>query len=471
MNRQNELTSLHGRRVTVLGLGRFGGGVAVTRFLAGQGARVTVTDLADESVLSDSLNAVADLTLEGVFLGEHPDAAFRDCEVVVVNPGIPPNADVWQRVPRVSLITSELEMFVHRCPAPVVAVTGSNGKSTTAALIHHLLMECGQRSWLGGNIGVSLLPHLGEMDANDYVVLEVSSFQLERLRQANFSPQIAVLTQFAPNHLDWHGAIDAYRTAKQVLFDRQTMQSLAVLPADADVNVPGCSPPAWRIRGRLQRFGSRDTGEDGVFAEDGSLLFRRPGIEDALRIPSCPGLPGVHNLENLAAASSVLWEVGGEPASIVNAASSFESLPHRLQQIAQTSSHSFVNDSVATTPESVIAALRTVAGPISIIAGGADKGVDLSSMAEVIAENTVGCVLIGQTSSQLFRLLQKAADGGFPVASAGGIVAAVDEAARQLATGGTVLLSPGCASYGMFRDYRDRGDQFTIAARKWAASG
>lgn len=467
MIRGRQLRGLDGVRVTVLGLGRFGGGVGVTRFLVDRGAKVTVTDMADESDLVDSLKAIEDLDLEAMCLGGHPDAAFRDCQIVIANPAIAPHADVWNKVTHVPLISSELELFTEHCPAPLIAVTGSNGKSTTAALIHHLLNASGQRVFLGGNIGVSLLDQLDSIRSGDHVVLEVSSFQLERLRDSGFAPQIAVLTQFAPNHLDWHGGIAAYHASKQLIFDRQSMQSLAVLPDQAEVNMQGAAVPSWRVRARLHRFGTTDSGEDGVFFDDGSLIFRRHGFEDALRLPQCPELPGEHNLQNLAAAACAAWEAGGEPSAIVEAVPSFKRLPHRFQNVARAAGISFVNDSVSTTPESVIAALRTVSGDVSIIAGGADKRVDLTLMAGEIAATAAGCVLIGQTSTELTRLIRHAGGAEFSLQTADDLTAAVQAAAQQLPDGGTVLLSPGCASFGMFRDFCDRGERFVVAVKQW----
>jgi UDP-N-acetylmuramoylalanine--D-glutamate ligase len=467
MNRQQRLRSLSDLRVTVLGLGRFGGGVAVTRFLVEQGARVTVTDLADESALAESLESIADLPLEQVFTGSHPDAAFEQCDVLIANPAIPPHAEVWSRVGHVPLVSSELELFAHQCPAPMIAVTGSNGKSTTAALIHHLLLNSGSGSWLGGNIGVSLLSDVDSISPEDHVVLEVSSFQLERLRGTGFAPSIAVLTQFAPNHLDWHGSLQAYQAAKQVLFEGQAMQSLAILPDAAEVNIPCSVSPSWRVRGRLYRSGVGDSGEDGVFVESGSLVFRRHGFEDALRLPECPGLPGLHNRHNLASAACAAWDAGAEPADIVEGLASFEALPHRLKRVAGAAGIAFVDDSIATTPDSVIAGLRAVSGPVSIIAGGADKQLDLSLMASEIAARAVGSVLLGQTAERLSELIRQSKPEAFHIARADDMQTAVKMAVEQLPAGGTVLLSPGCASFGMFRDYRDRGKQFAAAAGEW----
>jgi UDP-N-acetylmuramoylalanine--D-glutamate ligase len=460
-----------GLPVTVMGLGRFGGGVAAARFLASHGARVSLTDQKAAAELEDSLAAIADLHFERQEFGGHSADLLEDCQLLVVNPAVKPDHPlVGMARARGVDVTTEIELFLRHNPARVIAVTGSNGKSTTTALIHHLLSasleaeKSPHRIWLGGNIGVSLLPELPNIDVQDTVVLEVSSFQLEQLRRARFRPHIAVLTNFSPNHLDWHGSIDAYRCAKQGLFDAQRTDDAAIVP------VCGTDGSEWRTRGRRFVFGLRDSGGDGAFIEDGELILRRDHetVEEVVRLNVPRQLPGDHNRLNVAAAACAAWLAGADAGSFRAALSSFSPLPHRLQKVAEHAGRQFWNDSIATTPESAIAGLQGFDQPVVLLAGGYDKGQDLTEFAAAIAIHTTAVVLMGQTSAALRGLIQShACSGELVVEQAADFPDAFRRAVALSRPGDIVLLSPGCASYGWFRDYRERGELFTRMAQEW----
>jgi UDP-N-acetylmuramoylalanine--D-glutamate ligase len=468
----NETVSRHyaGRSATVMGLGRFGGGLAAAQFLAKHGARVTVTDLRTESELADSLSQFCDTPIERFVLGQHTEDAFRDCQLLVVNPAVKPENDfVIAARSRGAEVTTEIELFLRHNPAPVIAVSGSNGKSTTTALIHHLLTLAGGKKTfgkllLGGNIGISLLSRLPEITADDMVILELSSFQLEFLRHKRFRPKIAVLTNFSPNHLDWHGTEAAYRTAKQGLFDSQTSDDVAIVP-DCDA-----TDSHWRTRGQRLQFGLQDHGEDGAFLEDGTLILRsaRSAFEDVVRIAIPAQLPGDHNRLNVAAAACAAWQAGADPDHFSDALRSFQPLPHRLQRIAERAGRQFWNDSIATTPESAIMALRVFSNPVVLMAGGYDKSQDLSPFAAEARHRAKAVVLMGQTAAQLKSLLQSHDVQPSPaVVMAQDFKEAFAQAVELSQPGDIVLLSPGCASYGWFRDYRERGELFTKLAKEW----
>lgn len=474
--------------VTVMGLGRFGGGVAAARFLAANGAKVTVTDLRSENELPDSLEQLSDVSIASYELGSHPDHVFANCRMLVVNPAVRSDHPlVVQARQRGVDVTTEIDLFLRHNPAPVIAVSGSNGKSTTTALIHHLLTHAGMsepgsefspirlqgspKVWLGGNIGVSLLPNLPEIQADDLVVLEVSSFQLELLRQNRFRPQIAVLTNFSPNHLDWHGTLDAYRRAKQGLFDSQQPDDVAIVPQEMDTDSDNLTTEtSWRTRCHRFTFGSHDDGSDGVFIDDGELILRsaRGAFEESVRLTVPSQLPGLHNRWNIAAAACAAWQAGADPLRFEHALRSFVPLPHRLQKVAEASGRQFWNDSIATTPESAIMALRVFSGNVVLLAGGYDKGQDLSAFAKEIVARTRGVVLMGQTADTLKSLVTSGDLRSSFAAEIGDDFR--DAFARAVALsreGDIVLLSPGCASYGWFKDYRERGDLFTSMARSW----
>ncbi len=485
----NQLANYEGIRVTILGLGRFGGGIAAARFLATRAAIVTVTDMRTEAELAESLAALADVEIHRFALGGHPAEVFETCDLLVVNPAVKPGSPHVEKCRSAgAVVTSEIELFLHHCPARIVGVTGSNGKSTTAALTHHFLQhhfdqhDAADRneastiprphSFLGGNIGHSLLPVVDQLTAHDIVVLELSSFQLHSLKHADFAPSVAIVTNFAANHLDWHGTVDDYHAAKQILLSRQSPADFAVMPDDCPVNrlaFPDEDQPAWRVRGRCLRFGISDGGEDGVFLEDNLLVARVGGLEDAVRVSLPRQLPGDHNAKNVAAAACAAFVLGVTPTTIVDSLASFQPLPHRLELVSQGNGRKFYNDSVATTPESAIAALQTFRQPVVIIAGGSDKGSDLTLFANVIAEKAVAAVLIGDTARTLKAGVcsKLSSEAGFSAVVADDFESAFRHAVALSPEGSIVLLSPGCASYGWFRDFRDRGEQFTKLARAW----
>lgn len=457
-----------GLPVTVMGLGRFSGGVAVARFFAERGAKVTVTDLRSESVLADSLAELANVPIERIVLGKHTEDCFRNCRLLVVNPAVKPD-DSWVRLATEhgAELTTEIDVFLQHQKGTVVAVTGSNGKSTTTALIHHLLVKSrpDHRIWLGGNIGISLLRDVNDIQSADIVVLELSSFQLELLRSKRFRPHVALLTNFSPNHLDWHGSLEHYRTAKQGIFAAQRSTDFSILPSSVERS-------DWRIRGKLLEFGLEDSGNDGAVISEGQLILRRERgtLEEAVRLSVPPQLPGHHNHENVAAACLAAWLVGGQPETFADALRSFRPLPHRLQCVAEAAGVQFWNDSIATTPESAILAVRHFSGRCVVLAGGYDKGQDLHEFARTLHQHAKAVVLMGQTSSMLAEYLQEYTDGAtaplFVIAS--DFQEAFRQAVELTRRGDIVLLSPGCASYGWFTDFRERGEQFESMAKEWS---
>lgn len=472
-----------GMPVTIMGLGRFGGGAAAARFLSKQGALVTVTDLASKEELAETLVQIQDVAIHRFILGGHTEEAFADCKLLVVNPAVKPqNRFVDAAADRAVDVTTEIELFLRHNCAPVIAVSGSNGKSTTAALIHHLIRYassskfpassddsaaqpgCTRKVWLGGNIGVSLLDRLNDITSDDLVVLELSSFQLERLRNTRFRPRIAVITNFSPNHLDWHGTVHAYRNAKQAIFDAQMSDDVSIIPADDETDV------TWRTRGQRLQFGLRDTSEDGVFLDGSDLILRSAGgfFEDAVRLKIPPQLPGSHNRLNIAAAACAAWQAGADPEQFSAALKSFQPLPHRLQFVTEQAGRQFWNDSIATTPESAIVALQVFSRPIIVLVGGYDKKQDLAKFACKIRQKAKAAVLMGQTAGVLSDLVSSGNSGDvLTVREARDFQDAFAQAVALSDVGDIVLLSPGCASYGWFRDYRERGELFTQLAREW----
>lgn len=463
-----------GIRATVMGLGNFGGGVAAARFLAEHGARVSVTDLRDESQLTDSLHALQDFPIERVVTGQHPEELFRECQLLIVNPAVPPRNPLVELARREGAeISTEINLFLQHQQGRLLAVSGSNGKSTTAALTATLLQHSFPEvnTFLGGNIGGSLLQELHRIQSDDFVVLELSSFQLQRIDADSFHPQAAVLTGFSPNHLDWHGSLADYRTAKQKLFRSAGRESCGIVPAGSEADFS--SEQNWRIRGRKHVFGLQDSGEDGAFIQAGMLLLRtaQGRREDTCRLQIPRSLPGNHNASNIAAACCTAWLCEADPAGFEDALRGFSPLPHRLQKTASCQGIQFWNDSKATTTTAAVAALELFSGRAILIAGGASKGVDPEPLAAAIRTHAKSAVLIGETAETLYRLLTNASGEqtpGFQIAS--DFESGFRIAVASATSGDIVLLSPGHASYDWFRDYRHRGEVFCELVSGWIES-
>lgn len=440
--------SLAGRRVTVMGLGRFGGGLGVTRWLAGQGARVLVTDLDGEEKLAESVGKLRDLVDAGsvsLRLGGHAVEDFTACDLVVANPAVPRpwdnpylKAAIGAGVP----VTTEIELLIQRLPdrRRVIGITGTAGKSTTSALIAHILKECGEPVLLGGNIGGSLLGRLDGLDPKTWIVLELSSFMLHWLMV--WSPHVAVVTNVMPNHTDWHGRFEHYEASKRILIEYQEAGDVAIL---------GEHTAEWRVRSGVHRIDIPTDARVGHLA-----------------------IPGAHNQRNAAAALAAVGALGIpglSHARALAAAATFPGLPHRLQLIAEHNGVRFYNDSKSTTPEATALALRIFFEgqderydtPVHLIAGGYDKGSNLSPISHN-AEIMAGLYTIGATGDRIADDADRAHGKGC-VTRCGTLEAAVEEALRHVRPGHVVLLSPGCASWDQFTNYEERGERFAALVR------
>jgi len=427
-----------GQRVTVMGLGRFGGGAGAARFLAERGARVSITDLSPAEKLADSIASLNDLPITAWRLGEHRAEDFQEADLIVASPAVP-RENPYLRIAREAgvEITSEMNLFWRHNRGRVIGVTGSNGKSTTTAMIHAILSTAGRPTRLGGNIGRSLLPEVDSITPDEFVVLELSSFQLENLAPLRPQPDVAVVTNFTPNHLDRHGSLAEYRTAKQNITAWQRPDQIAVLDFnDADI-------AAWPTAARRMDYGT---------------AVNELPLTDWLQVP------GPHNLRNAQAAACAALAVGVDVNNIETGLRSFRGLPHRLEVVAELAGRRFVNDSIATTPESVEAALRSFEDArVILLAGGYDKGIDLTGLARLIGERCHAVALIGQTAGRLEELLTGSL---LPRQVCASLEEAVRWAYAHSHPGDVVLLSPGCASYDWFRDFEERGRLFAELARE-----
>jgi UDP-N-acetylmuramoylalanine--D-glutamate ligase len=450
-----------GRAVTVMGLGLFGGGVGAARYLASRGARVTVTDTHSAEALKPSLQALEGLPIT-YHLGGHIPADFTDADLVVVNPAVDKAKSEFVALARKARvkITSEMNLFMAACPAPVVGITGSNGKSTTTALLGEMLRR--QRpTRVGGNIGRSLLDELDVIAPDEAVVLELSSFQLEDLGLLRKSPRVAIVTNITPNHLDRHGTMRAYIAAKKNILRFQGAGDAAVL--NADDRRLRLWEKAARARGsRVVLYSARRELPDGVFADGTVLVFRLDGREERVDLAGRITLFGKHNLMNILAAAAGARVMGVPPQSIAEAVAAFRPLVHRLEPIGRIGDVLLVNDSKATTPLAAKAAIESFDQPISLIAGGYDKHIDPAPMVSAIRRRVQAVVLVGQTAEALEQAIGRRRR---PVVErVETFEAAVRRAVALAPPGGVVLLSTGHASWGMFDNYERRGETFRQVA-------
>ncbi|MBI5865814.1 MAG: UDP-N-acetylmuramoyl-L-alanine--D-glutamate ligase [Planctomycetes bacterium] len=453
----NSVESLHGRRVIVMGLGRFEGGVGVTRWLAEQGASVVVTDREPAEKLAASVEQVRSLPNVTLRLGGHVESDFTAADLVVVNPAVPPNSPYLKAAIAAGVpFTTEINLFVSRCPAAIVGITGSVGKSTTTAMIGHVLEHAlpNRRTYVGGNLGKSLLDRLPEIGSGDIVVLELSSFQLERTPLVRWSPHVAVLTNITPNHLDWHGGFAAYAAAKLNIVrfqdpsrDRIIIHDTPDLREKFD-HLFGDLSGLWRYGIKDRTAVARRQSTAAVDCDDERQSWPDTRLD----------LPGAHNLENAAAALTVAHVLGVAPDAAKAALAGFPGLPHRLQRVAVRDGVTYYNDSKSTTPEAAVTAMHAIDAPLIMILGGYDKGSDLSPAARLAAKRAKFAACLGKTGPTIAETIQR--EGGraelFDT-----FEAAVAACRREARAGDVVLLSPACASWGMFEDYRQRGEAFT----------
>ena len=474
---------LRGKRALVMGLGIHSGGLGVARFLADHGAFVTVTDLRGPEQLQSSLDALADLPINFV-LGQHRDEDFRTADLVIRNPGVPRESRYLQ-IARASGAEIEMEMtlFFRLCPGPILGITGTKGKTTTTLLAAAMLREQYPDTVVAGNLRVSALETLPRIAAGTPVVLELSSWQLEGLGEAKLSPQYACITNISPDHLDRYGSMEAYAEAKRQILAYQQPGDLVVLNYDDPLlNTWATDTPGdvvWFAR-RQEEFDLHDRpvmiyGETGVLWLDASVPHDQPMTVERLIEIDDICLPGQHNRANVAAAAALAKAFGIANAHIRTAIRNFTGVEHRLEFVREIDGVRYINDTAATAPEAAIAALRSFDRPIVLIAGGADKNLPFDDLAREILTRAKAVVLLnGTATTHLQRELKmknealksQPDEAQCSMLNAQCLIAHNDfaqaiAAARDLAEpGDIVLLSPGCASFGMFRNEFHRGEEF-----------
>jgi UDP-N-acetylmuramoylalanine--D-glutamate ligase len=453
------LEEWRGRVALVVGLAR--SGLAAARLLARHGAVVLGFDRKPRAELP-GVDALEPLGVQ-LYLGSDDARALARAQVLVVSPGVPASAPVVAEADRLGLPSvSEVELAFQASRAPWAAITGTNGKSTTTALLGELLERAGRRPWVAGNIGNALSEGVEEVAADGVVVAEVSSFQLERT--VTFRPRVGLLLNLTPDHLDRYPGVSEYAAAKARLFAFQEAADFAVLNAD--------DPEVLRLaaggRARALTFSRRGPVPSGAFAEGGAVWWAWEGRRERLLGADEIRIPGPHNLENSLAAVAaclalgVLESADGRRAVAAGLAE-FPGLEHRIEPCGEVAGRRFYNDSKATNVDSMRQALLALPHPLTVIAGGRDKHGDFPGLAALAAERIDHLVLIGEAAAVIARAWPR-----LPQERATDLDDAVRRAWRATPAGGRVALSPGCASFDMFRDFEDRGRKFKAAVARLA---
>jgi UDP-N-acetylmuramoylalanine--D-glutamate ligase len=453
------MTFDRGATMLVIGLGK--SGLACTRVLRARGATVYATDEKPVAELHEAIAAVEATGAQFVPPAQL-DAIVSALNSAILSPGVPLNSPVVLAVQRGSVpVLGEIELAYRLCKAPIVAVTGTKGKSTTTALIGHLLRSCGKSVHVGGNIGNPLIDEVVGARPSDWVVAEVSSFQLETIRA--FKPHVAVLLNVAPDHLDRYHSMDEYAEAKFRIFANQAPNDFFVGNLDDErIASLDVTKNERTVRSRQLWFTLGDRRDNAtIYLNDGSIVYAPisgdPRPVKVMRTSEIP-LAGEHNVQNVMAALLAAYAVGGTTVALRDAVMSFKAMPHRLEPIDEIDGVLYVDDSKSTNPGSVVAALRAYDRPIVLIAGGRSKGTDFIEMGVAIRQRAKALVAIGEAASEIAKQA-----GGVQTVRAQSMDEAV-RTARELASGGdVVLLSPGCASFDMFRSAEDRGEQFMAA--------
>jgi len=441
---------LKNKKILVVGLARTGASVA--RFLAEQGAKVTVTDMKERSALASFVDALAglDIFLE---LGRHGEDSFSGADLIVVSPGVPMDiAPLKTARERGVPVISEIELAYAFIRAPIAAITGTNGKTTTTTLTGEIFKRCGFSTFVGGNIGKPLIDLVTSGEQVDRVVAEISSFQLEGI--VSFRPRVAVLLNITEDHLDRYASFQEYIDAKERIFANQTSEDFAVLNVD-DPLVAAC---AERIAARVVPMSRLTVLKQGIYLSDGVITFAWGGR--VARFPtSALKLRGVHNLDNCMASLATTLLMGCEAGSTLAALESFSGLPHRMELVATVGGVAYYNDSKGTNVGSVVKSLESFPGNVILIAGGKDKGGEYAPLADLVRERVRHLILLGEAR----ELLRDALGHLTNTIMVGSLEEAVQEAHRLGQPGDTVLFSPACSSYDMFRNYEERGDCFVSA--------
>ena len=440
------MIELQGERATVIGLGR--SGLAAAKLLHDLGARVTVTENSENEEIKKRVRELRGKGIQ-VEIGGHSREVVLGSALIVASPGVPPDSAPLQLAREKGVeVISELELGARFCPGRIIGVTGTNGKSTTVTLIAEIFKANGGRALVAGNIGIPICSLADRIREEDIVVLEVSSFQLETIK--DFKPFVSVLLNLTPDHLNrYNGSFSQYLEVKKRIFTNQDGEDFAVLNRD-DTGVRSLSS---QIKTRVVFFSQREELREGAFLKGGIITVRWDGKEvNILPLEEI----GLHNLENALAAAAVAIILGLNPVGIGQGLREFSGLEHRVEFVNEIKGVKFINDSKGTNVGAVARSLESLTGPAILIAGGRDKGADYSVLKTSVEERVKALILLGEAKTKI----KKSLAGTVPIAEVDSMKEAVKLSCSLAQPGDTVLLSPACSSFDMFKNFEERGKVF-----------
>jgi UDP-N-acetylmuramoylalanine--D-glutamate ligase len=445
---------LNGKRVLVVGLGK--SGVASALFLKKHGAKVSVSDTKSGDDLRNEIPLLLDHGID-VETGGHGERTFRGQDLIVVSPGVPVDAPPLVQARSLGEnVIGEIELAAQFLPGPVVAITGSNGKTTTTTLTGEILTAAGFPTLVGGNIGTPAISLAERAEKDTVIVLEVSSFQLETIQ--TFRPKVGVVLNVTPDHLDRHRTFEAYVDAKARLFENQQPSDFAVLNADD----PTCVSLEKRTKAPIFRFSRQKEVQHGAWVHDGKILFRdKSGQREIMQVSEIP-LKGAHNLENVLAAVCAAALMNCAPEKIRQAVCDFKAVEHRLEFVAKINGVDYYNDSKATNVDATIKALESFPANIHLILGGKDKGSDYTVLNDLLRQRVKRVYTIGAAAAKIESQIVSSSlkTGGPEVVHAETLENAIRKANAVAQPGDVVLLAPACASFDQFKNYEQRGKVF-----------
>ncbi len=445
---------INGKKVSVFGMAR--SGLAVAKLLVKNGADVFVTDTKKEEELKSETEELKRLKID-FETGSHSQRALDHKDFIVLSPGISSDIPVLKRARNTGLpLFSEIEVAFWLCPAQIVGITGSNGKTTTSTLLGEILKQDGRECQVAGNIGIPFSSVVETVSSRGVIVLELSSFQLEKIEE--FKPKAAALLNISPDHLDRYPDLESYSEAKFKIFENQTPEDFAILNMDDDYS----RKIKDKCKAQVIFFSTLKELEQGSFLKDGELLIKLNGKTEKILDVFELGIKGLHNLSNAACACAVSSILGTKKESMRQALKSFKGVEHRLEQVKIISGIKFINDSKATNVRSVWYALESIPKPILLIAGGRDKGGDFTQLREMVKEKVKNLILIGEAKEKICQALGDLVNS----IKLDNLEEAVKKAYRMASSGDCVLLSPGCASFDMFENYEHRGRVFKSAVKQ-----
>ena len=448
-----------GKNISILGMAR--SGLALAKTLKELGAKVFVSDLKSENNLKSETKELKRLKID-FETGGHTQKLLQEKDYMVLSPGVPSDIPIIKEAEFLGIpVFSEIEVAYWLCPAEIVAITGSNGKTTTTTLVGEIFKKAGKETSVAGNIGVAFSGVLNQISNTGIVVLEVSSFQLEKIQE--FKPKVSAILNLSPDHLDRYPNLESYIQAKFRIFENQDKSDFAVLNYDDSI----LRKKASEVKAPVLFFSTQAELEEGGYIKDKNLMVKLGGIEKRIIDVSQIGIKGPHNLSNAVCASLMATALGVKKETIAEVLKEFKGVEHRLEFVAEISGVKFINDSKATNVDSVWYALQSVNAPIILIAGGKDKGGDFSRLTDLVKAKVKLLILIGEAKDKIKKALGNLTE----TAEAKDLAEAVKLGFNKSQAGDCLLLSPACASFDMFLNFEERGNIFKQEVSKLKKDG